>query len=190
MHNEQSSHVKARFGTTQRARTAQQMQSTPSRPNRDGVSASQQGGASQFPVDVNYAYTPSRSPTKKGAATTGRTRIGSMGPPPVPDLNAGFMTPKPLTTSSRKARVSDGKSKSSATNQEGSRPDIPRQKWIEIRRRIPSLQGCRTRLLEILRYRRTRRERRGWTRMRAVRGHRPLQSLKRGITIPQSSICT
>lgn len=36
-----------------------------------------------------------------------------MGPPPVPDLLvSGFMTPKPLTASSRKARPSDGKSKS------------------------------------------------------------------------------
>ncbi|KAJ9110796.1 hypothetical protein QFC20_002837 [Naganishia adeliensis] len=82
MHNEQSSHVKARFGT-QRTR---QMQATPSRPN--GISTSQQGGASQFPVDNNYAYTPSRSPIKKGAIAPGgsSTRLGSMGPPPVPDL--------------------------------------------------------------------------------------------------------
>jgi hypothetical protein len=33
-----------------------------------------------------------------------------MGPPPVPDLNVGFMTPKPLTASSRKARVLESKS--------------------------------------------------------------------------------
>ncbi|KAJ9114115.1 hypothetical protein QFC20_001631 [Naganishia adeliensis] len=106
MHNEQSSHVKARFGT-QRTR---QMQATPSRPN--GISAPQQGGASPFPVDNNYAYTPSRSPTKKGAAAPGgrSTRLGSMGPPPVPDLLvSGFMPPQPLTASSRKARLSDGK---------------------------------------------------------------------------------
>lgn len=103
MHNEQSSHVKARFGTTQRAR---QMQSTPSRAN--GVSASQQ---SQFPVDANYAYTPCRSPTKRAPnAGRGGKRLGNMGPPPVPEmLAAGFMTPKPLTASSRKARLSNGK---------------------------------------------------------------------------------
>jgi hypothetical protein len=100
MHNEQSSHVKARFGTTQRAR---QMQSTPSRAN--GVAASQQG--SQFAGDTSYAYTPSRSPTKK--VPIGK-RLGSMGPPPVPELLvSGFMTPKPLTASSRKARLSNGK---------------------------------------------------------------------------------
>ena len=44
---------------------------------------------------------------EKGKAT----KKGDMGPPPVPgDLNAGFMTPKPLTGSSRKARMVESKS--------------------------------------------------------------------------------
>ncbi|KAJ9110554.1 hypothetical protein QFC20_002883 [Naganishia adeliensis] len=84
----------------------------PLHPARTASPQSQQGGASPFPVDNNYAYTPSRSPTKKGAAAPGgrSTRLGSMGPPPVPDLLvSGFMTPQPLTASSRKARLSDGK---------------------------------------------------------------------------------
>jgi hypothetical protein len=114
MHNEQSSHVKARFGTTQRARTGHQMQSTPSRTGRAGIPASQQG-ASQVP-NITFDYTPTRSPTKRPGPQSGRPKLGNMGPPPVPDLNVGFMTPKPLTASSRKARVLESKSGSQASD--------------------------------------------------------------------------
>lgn len=42
-----------------------------------------------------------------------------MGPPPVPDLNVGFMTPKPLTASSKKARVLESKSACRASDPVG-----------------------------------------------------------------------
>lgn len=65
--------------------------------------------------DITFEYTPTRSPTKRAgpaAAAAARPKLGNMGPPPVPvaDLNVGFMTPKPLTASSRKARVLESKS--------------------------------------------------------------------------------
>ncbi|KAJ9113982.1 hypothetical protein QFC22_005800 [Naganishia vaughanmartiniae] len=107
MHNEQSSHIKLRIGTSQRNRNAvQQMQSTPSRPYRGTVNGSQQNLLHLQTEATSYDHTPSRSPTKKGGVAMGKKRLGSMGPPNVPDVAASFMTPaRPLTASSKKARV-------------------------------------------------------------------------------------
>lgn len=109
MHNEQSSHVKARFGTSQRTRPAQ-AQATPSR--QGGLRTAFIAGTQSQVPNITYESTPTRSPGKRLALGQGRaTRMGDMGPPPVPgDLTGGFMTPKPLTASSRKARVLESKS--------------------------------------------------------------------------------